>query len=240
MKEQIKKVLKASALGKKVYPCIQWVYRLVAIPLKRYRLRRYGVGMLERLHATLTQNNVDYYLDFGTLLGIVRENDFIRHDDDIDLTIVEKDANPRQILKVLLNNGFDFIHAMKVGGRIVEFSVAYKKLSADFFFYIPVNRPSCVGICGVYFDPTVKYDNPNQNNYRVWFFPDDIKTRISQFKGTSVKIPVDAEKLLEFEYGKGWRLPIKDWSADDLEERYKIMDDFAVRIIDINEVLGDQ
>lgn len=237
MKEIIKKILKSSAVGKKIYPCIQWAYRLVAVPMKRQRLRRHGVEMLQKLHSTLSSNNIDYYLDFGTLLGVVRENDFIKHDDDIDLTIVGKGTDPIRILKTLMNSGFDFIHAMKVCDRIVEFSVSYKKLSADFFFCIPVEKPGRIGICGVYFDPNVKYESPSQNNYRVWYFPDDITTKIINFKGVEVKVPVNSEGLLEFEYGKGWHSPVKNWTADELEDRYKVMADYAIRITDVNELV---
>ena len=236
MKEIVKKVLKSSLIGRKIYPMLQYIYRLYAVPIKRRRLRMFGPEMLLKLHGLLTSNNINYHLDFGSLLGVVRENDFIKHDDDIDLTIIGKSSDPCKILKLLMDNGFEFIHAMKVRDRIVEFSVSYRKLSADFFFYLPVEKQGKVGICGVYFNPDFQYPTSDLNHYRVWYFPDNVKSKIVTFKGTDVCIPENAEALLEFEYGKGWRSPIKNWVADNMEERFEIMDDFAIRITDVKKV----
>lgn len=237
MKEQVKAVLKSSVVGRCIYPFVQILYRSVAIPVKRHRLQKYGAEMLGKLHKVLNENKIKYYLDFGTLLGVVREGGFIKHDDDIDLTIADVNANAKEILQKLLSHGFRFIHALTVRGRIVEFSVSFNKLSADFFFCLPVDIKGKVGICGVYFDPSAQYESPDQNNYRVWYFPDDVKVKEIQFKGVDVCIPECPEQILEFEYGKGWRSPVKNWSADELRDRYKVMDDYAVRITDINEVI---
>ena len=239
MKELIKKILKASVVGRKMYPLIQMPYRWVAIPLKRRRLQRSGIDVLYKLHKILSENKIRYYLDYGTLLGIVREGDFIKHDDDIDLTVADMKADAKHILKILLSSGFKFIHALTVKGRIVEFSISFNKLSVDFFFYLPVPEVGKVGECDVYFDRNAKYNSSNQNNYRIWFFPDDIMVKVIQFKGIDVYIPEYPENILQLEYGHGWNVPIKNWKPNDLLDHYKEMDDYAIRITDVNEVLKD-
>lgn len=237
MKEIVKKFLKSSSIGRYVYPLVQVAYRSFAIPLKRHRLQKYGAEMLAKIHEILCENGIKYHLDFGTLLGIVREGDFIKHDDDIDLTIADVNANAKEILKMFLAQGFAFIHVLTVKGRIVEFSISFKKLSADFFFYLPLGIMGKVGVCGVYFDPSVQYKSSAQNNYRVWYFPDDTKSKVIQFKGVNVCVPEHPEDILEFEYGKGWRSPVKNWTADELSSHFKVMDDYAIRITDVNEIL---
>jgi len=239
MKEIIKIILKSSAIGKLIYPIVQGVYRSYAIPLKRKRLQKFGTQILSDLHTILLLNNIKYHLDFGSLLGVVREHDFIKHDDDIDLTIVDQNPNPVSILTVLLKNGFGFIHAMMVKGRIVEFSVQKHNLSVDFFFYMPVDRLGKVGVCDVYFDPKVKYPSPDLNNYRIWYFPDDTKTQIVKFKDIDVCIPEKPEEVLEFEYGPGWKTPIKGWTGDCMKDRYEIMPDYATRITDLSTILNE-
>lgn len=237
MKEMIKQVLKSSMFGKKIYPLIQRSYRSVAIPMKRRRLRRHGVDTLRKVHAILTECGVDYYADWGTLLGIIREGGFIRHDDDIDLTIVDSKTNPQALLNALLNKGFEFIHALKREDRILEFSVSWKKLSVDFFFRIPVECPGKVGIADVYYDPIIKYETPDQNSYKIWLFDESIKTKIITFKGIEVRIPGKPEEMLEFEYGPEWRSPISNWSADGLSGRYEAREDFVIRVTKFDDVM---
>lgn len=237
MKEIVKRVLKSSILGKKIYPLIQVCYRSVAIPMKRRRLQRYGADALRNVHAILTESGIDYYADWGTLLGIIREGGFIRHDDDIDLTIVDSKTNPKALLNTLIDKGFKFIHALRNEERILEFSVSWKNLSIDFFFRIPVNHLGKVGIADVYYDPSVKYENPDQNNYKVWLFEEGIETKIISFKGAEVRIPYKPEEMLEFEYGPEWQSPISNWSADGLTGRYEARDDFVIRVTKFDDAM---
>jgi phosphorylcholine metabolism protein LicD len=37
----------------------------------------------------LNKYNIDYWIDFGTLLGITRENDIILYDNDIDIVLID-------------------------------------------------------------------------------------------------------------------------------------------------------
>ena len=51
----------------------------------------YLVEILNNTTNILKDNNIDYWLDFGTCLGAYRDNDFISHDTDIDISICVKD-----------------------------------------------------------------------------------------------------------------------------------------------------
>ncbi len=237
MKEIIKIILKSNAVGKWIYPFVQECYCLFAIPIKRRRLQRYGGEVLHKIHDILGASNVDYYADWGTLLGIVRDKGFIRHDDDIDLTIVNVDIDPIKLLTLLLQNGFQFIHALTIKDRIVEFSVAWKRLSTDFFFRIPTAYQGKVGIADVYFDPKVEYENTKQNSYKIWLFPEDVSIKSMLFKGGYVNIPENPGSMLEYEYGADWMCPISGWTADKLEGRYELQNGYAVRITNVSEII---
>jgi len=63
--------------------------------------------MLSHLHNLFKKYNIHYFIDGGSLLGAVRENGLIPHDDDIDLGILEKEWNKLpNILKELCDDKY--------------------------------------------------------------------------------------------------------------------------------------
>ncbi len=59
-----------------------------------------GLKLLQIVTEALDAYGVDYYLDYGTLLGAVREKGFIEWDDDIDIAILNHEDRGT-LLKVL-------------------------------------------------------------------------------------------------------------------------------------------
>ena len=82
-------------------------------------------------------NNVEYFIFFGTLLGITREKGLIEEDDDIDFYVNLKDrsklidnlknANIEVDLTLSVNKNNHFLQIKRV--------VNNKVLIADFYFY---------------------------------------------------------------------------------------------------------
>jgi len=50
----------------------------------------HSLKLLQETIASLDAHNIAYYLDFGTLIGAVREKGFIEWDDDIDISLVHE------------------------------------------------------------------------------------------------------------------------------------------------------
>ena len=69
------------------------------------KMQSYGLETLKLLSNTLHKEKINYWLDFGTLLGIVRDKDIIQHDTDIDIAILAEEYSEK-IDNILVNAGF--------------------------------------------------------------------------------------------------------------------------------------
>jgi len=54
--------------------------------------KKKAIRVLKHLKRTFEKHNIEYWLDYGTLLGAVREGKFISWDKDIDISVWYKDA----------------------------------------------------------------------------------------------------------------------------------------------------
>lgn len=76
--------------------------------------------LLVKLTKALTENNIKYWLDGGTLLGIYRQKELISYDSDMDIGLYEESFegdNPRKIIEIMNNlNWFEtdtYSHKLK-------------------------------------------------------------------------------------------------------------------------------
>lgn len=143
---------------------------------------------LKLLKSILSKSDINFQLHAGTLLGAVREHDFIDHDEDIDLAFLDEDRNKvLSILPILEEAEFkvcrfdrrDLISVIRNGEYI------------DFYFYKPYNSilRSCSGwlVKSEHLEKSVEYP----------------------FKGEKYLIPEKWEEYLIAEYGNSWNIPIK-------------------------------
>ena len=132
------------------------------------------------------------FICYGTLLGCIRNNDFIPHDDDVDACFLADEQGLdaavdefRQVIKTLTNIG-----------QKVQFDS-----SAQFHW-------SLQGTTLDVFMAWMEGDNLYMYNAGGIFSRSQIYPLVErEFKGRQVLIPNDSEALLELIYGPGWRIP---------------------------------
>lgn len=148
-------------------------------------------------HSIIHNSRVRYGLMFGTLLGAIRENGFIKHDEDTDIYVLSED---RELFLRLLP----------------QFKTQELKVVRDEGHYISLMRKNEY-IDIYFFDLCRKF---NFKKYR--FLKDNFEVEAYQleesikrpFLGVEIMVPKDPEKVLVKLYGKDWRIPKKDSFAE--------------------------
>lgn len=131
---------------------------------------------------------IRYGLMFGTLLGAIREGNFILHDEDTDIFVLDEDRN--KVLNALVD--FD-----KLGFKVARYSEKNGLLSIirnddyiDMYFYKKFMNKRQI------------HDNMVDAKY--------LENRDTvNFLGKDFPVPGNPKELLKVMYGEDWETPIK-------------------------------
>ena len=140
------------------------------------------------LKRILDENAIPFMLSYGTLLGAVRDNDFITHDEDIDLSIKEEYRDKfLAVLKDLHKYDFEVVRY----DRKDLYSLMRKGEYIDLYFFRPCgdNRWECSGA---------------RSLSEFFGEPDTIIFRGFEFQTHSNHL-----NYLLMAYGSNWRTPLQ-------------------------------
>jgi len=149
------------------------------------------------------KHGLKFLLAFGTLLGAVREHDFIDHDEDIDLIIMKSDMDKfLSLLFEFRKYGFEVIRYERRG----FLSLMRKGEYIDFYFYEPYPEDAdLVYCCQDIFPKSLLED-----------------TAPITFLGREFNAPRDYKKMMEISYGKEWMTPVEKFDFHlSKSERFK-------------------
>lgn len=133
-------------------------------------------------------NNINnWFISYGTLLGIIRENSCIENDDDIDICCNIKDY--LKIKNILINNKINLILNEK---HILKTRESLNYCSIDFY------------LCEI----DNKYNFNDKWNGVIWSNC-YLNGKQIEYKWNNIilYIPNNYEKKLEGRYGKNWKIP---------------------------------
>lgn len=211
---KFKTFMKSNRLGRSLYEPIGYIYRKYYKDPQRLRnMKKYGYESLRRIMEISELENWDVMPIFGTLLGFIREGDFIKHDNDIDLAVAPG-YDPKVMAKILVEKyGFKFGQALSYHGKVTEFSIEHNGLSIDFFFF--ENCEDKIRVSAYFWKSTEAYTDPRQNNVQYVYHPRIESFKYIDIKGVKVKVPTNSEDFLYYEYGKSWNIPDPSYVDND-------------------------
>lgn len=170
--------------------------------------------VLQGICQTLADNKVNYFLDGGTLLGIIRDGDLLPYDKDMDIGIFSEtsaeeiydifEARPEYRCKRPKNRYEEKQHYWNIVVQHIE-----RGITVDFFFFRKIGDKFWNG-----------FYNPK---YPVLWGRKSIEVCAAEFKGFNIRIPIDTEAYLAAGYGDNWRIPDEHFltiiSAPSLNEK---------------------
>ncbi|MDE0056305.1 MAG: LicD family protein, partial [Gammaproteobacteria bacterium] len=159
------------------------------------------------------------FICYGTLLGCIRNNDFIPHDDDVDVCFLADE----QGLDAAAGEFRRIIKTLTDIGQRVQFDS-----SAQFHW----------GLQGTSLDVFMAWmegENLFMYNAGGTFSRNQIYPLAErEFKGRQVWVPNDSEALLELIYGPGWRVP-------DPSFQWRVTPEVRAKMNELNAIpIGDE
>jgi len=157
--------------------------------------------LLRKCSQALTAIDCPFFLSDGVVLGVLRENDFIEHDPDVDIGVFYEDFKDKVdvILETMLTHDFDLkeIHGTPEEGYQYSFKRAGIKL--DIFIYYHTDNDL------IYHSV---WNDVQQKQYLFRKF----KVEEINFNGMQVNIPSPLIQYVIDHYGITWEIPDKSWS----------------------------
>jgi|AntDeeMinimDraft_6_1070357.scaffolds.fasta_scaffold00989_5 hypothetical protein len=165
------------------------------------------------------RNGVKYWLQDGTLLGYYRENDFIGHDNDVDIGIEWRDFN-RSTMNDIINAGFVLRASSGLVNDSLVINVIKRDVSVDLYFYYQINKE--------YFYHTAVVKKPITNGrYRIDFTYKVFGVKEIDFLGGRFFVPEDELYFIKTKYGQTWQTPDTEW-VSSVSPKNRTLTDISV------------
>lgn len=165
--------------------------------------KKIALENLKDIRDVLNELGIRYFLIDGTLLGLIRDNDFIRFDLDTDIGVRFEDFDLDKLL-VLRNSlsvrGFENEHIFGDFQNNYELSFTRFGVKTDLFFYRPQG------------DKMVFHAFDGDNVITYWYEKRLIDELVeAKFNGVIFSVPKFAEEILVAKYGADWKIEDRNW-----------------------------
>lgn len=169
--------------------------------------------MLKNIIKIFEKHELNYWLDWGSLLGLIREGKLIRFDTDLDFGIFLNDLDKIKNMKSDFDEiGYNLCITNCSGGCFPKIYYSQKNnLYADIWLWD-------------YVEDSLRLMKVNEEYSKInrvpKYFYENLET--IEFNDIKIKIPSNIEKYLEFRFGKDWRIPDRHFYRNNQAHSNKI------------------
>lgn len=205
---KMKGYLRENRYTKKMYLYLAFQKSKIQFRNTRKAMQKNGLHVIEKIAELLNNGEIHYFFDFGTLLGIIRENKILEHDLDIDIGVYHEKHIYKKVRSILSNAGFKIVYEYMIDNTIVEESYVFYDIKIDINYYFnDEDKSKCYLFYRI---PEKKYNGDVLDAVEL------VCDRINIFKGYDfngvlINVPENPEHLLEQRYGPNWKVPDKNW-----------------------------
>jgi phosphorylcholine metabolism protein LicD len=153
----------------------------------------------------LDMEGVEFWIDFGTLLGFYRQGDFLETDPDIDIGIKREEQD--KVIELMKELGKIYkIQTRVENGYLAGYKIMCEDIWIDIAFYFKCGDKRIWTISQ--WEQVMVFDEKYFDNLQ------DLEV-----KGVIFKIPNHIEELMVLKYGKDWKRPFNPGEEYDLHTR---------------------
>jgi len=206
-----------SMIQKLIYPAYTQLIVPMVVKKRQSLMFKHARGLLESLDDAMSQAGVFYWLDCGTLLGVIREEGFLPGDLDVDVGIFIEDYN-EDLHSQLVENGFKrrYEYIYKKNGPIeaLQYTYEYKGIGVDLFFYHKSDNEMCYHFFMAAEKKSIDYTVKHYGGLFIIVecMPSSGFSKIN-FLGRTYNIPLDYDRHLSIMYGDDYMTPNPQWKC---------------------------
>lgn len=199
----------AGRLGIKKY--ISFAYRKYIIKKQSRSFNKGNKELLIKTNEILTKNGLQYWLNYGTLLGAYRDHDFIKHDYDLDIGMWWEDYEC--VKDLFLKNGFRLVVEYRIGSWETPENVEYRFEYAGAFIDVDFYKINADMMAYTFNPDFIEGYDYSHKGVRHPIIVEEINNPIRGLKqidfiDNKFWAPANTEEYLIYNYGEGWSTPL--------------------------------
>lgn len=225
-----------SKLG--LFYIIRKIFNNSLITIRSYFFRKNALKTFSKIFNILKKENIEFFLVFGTLLGAIREKNFIKHDLDIDFGVWDS-CDFLKLQKIMEKNNFKLIsQTILSSNNSIEYQNFKDKttgISIDFYKF--TKQKNKIKYYDFLRDEKLSYDETIRKYGGLfvycYHFP-QYKLKEIDFLGFKCKIFKDYHNFLKKCYGNNYMVQIKNYDYREIT----LKQEYIAGIVGIKERIG--